>query len=96
MGDKADVAAMSAKMEQMEKEIGQLHDLLSAKGMNSRGTTDIYGRKFSVPVRSARAPAPLLQQPRARPGSGGAASPNSPRPRAPVRRSTRSTRRLRS
>jgi nitrate/nitrite transporter NarK len=50
MGDKADVTAMSAKMEQMEKEIGQLHDLLSAKGMNSRGTTDIYGRKFSVPV----------------------------------------------
>jgi len=37
-------------MEEMEKEIKMLHDCLQQKGINSRGTTDIYGRKFSVPV----------------------------------------------
>jgi len=41
---------MMSKIDLLEKEIGSLHDSLELMGKNSRGTCDIYGRKFSVPV----------------------------------------------
>jgi len=43
-------ADMVAKMDEMEKEIKLLHDVMQARGVNSRGTCDIYGRKFTLPV----------------------------------------------
>ena len=38
------------KIEEMQKMIDGLNDSLERMGKNSRGTTDIYGRPFSVPV----------------------------------------------
>ena len=42
-----------SKMDELEKEIDMLHTALQKKGINSRGTTDIFGREFTVPVRLA-------------------------------------------
>jgi len=39
-------------VDELEKEVERLHGMCESKGMNSRGTTDIFGRKFSVPVNS--------------------------------------------
>ena len=63
MGDKND--AVLAKIEMLEKEVNNLHRCLEKKGVNSKGTKDLFGREFSVPVRprpattsSARSAAP--------------------------------------
>jgi len=37
-------------MEEMEKEINALHAVLEARGINSKRTTDIFGREFELPV----------------------------------------------
>lgn len=50
---------MMSKIDLLEKEIGSLHDSLELMGKNSRGTCDIYGRKFSVPVCPHRSAVPL-------------------------------------
>merc|ERR1711998_610304 len=39
-----------AEIEAMKAEIDKLHRVLEKKGINSKGTTDAYGREFSVPV----------------------------------------------
>jgi NNP family nitrate/nitrite transporter-like MFS transporter len=41
---------MESKIAELEKEIDSLHTQFEMMGKNSRGTTDIYGRKFAVPV----------------------------------------------
>ena len=51
-------ADMVAKMDEMEKEIKLLHDVMQARGVNSRGTCDIYGRKFTLPVSATQGPPP--------------------------------------
>ena len=58
MTDKENVAlaAINAKIDALEQEVGNLHDALSKKGVNSRGTTDIFGRIFTMPVRRGRRP----------------------------------------
>jgi len=38
------------RLSKMEEEIDKLHEALDSMAVNSRGTTDIFGRKFSVPV----------------------------------------------
>jgi len=43
----AKIAELEAKL---DKEINQLHEALESKGVNSRGVTDVFGRRFSVPV----------------------------------------------
>jgi len=43
---------MPLSMEQMEQEITALHEVLEARGINSRKTQDIFGREFEVPVNS--------------------------------------------
>jgi nitrate/nitrite transporter NarK len=43
---------MPLSMEQMEQEISALHEVLEARGINSRKTQDIFGREFEVPVNS--------------------------------------------
>ena len=47
---------MESKIAELEKEIDSLHTQFEMMGKNSRGTTDIYGRKFAVPVRAALPP----------------------------------------
>jgi len=42
--------ASDDKLAMMEKEINALHACLEKRGINSRGTTDIFGRPFSLPV----------------------------------------------
>jgi len=37
-------------IDKMEEEISTLHDQLQRMGKNSKGTTDIFGRRFPVPV----------------------------------------------
>ena len=50
------------KIAQLEKEISNLHETLTRKAVNSRNTTDVFGRTFVLPVdeehkaSSARAP----------------------------------------
>ena len=34
----------------LEENVNKLHDALEKKGVNSRGTKDIFGRVFSMPV----------------------------------------------
>mmetsp|Transcript_22582 Transcript_22582/g.66302 ORF Transcript_22582/g.66302 Transcript_22582/m.66302 type:complete len:636 (+) Transcript_22582:84-1991(+) len=41
---------MPATLESIEAEIATLHETLESQGLNSRGVTDIFGRKFSLPV----------------------------------------------
>ena len=35
---------------EMQTDIGNLHDQLERMGKNSKNTTDIFGRRFPVPV----------------------------------------------
>ena len=42
----------SNSLDSIRKEIDRLHDALEHKGINTRGTTDVYGRPFVLPVRS--------------------------------------------
>jgi len=44
------MATADSKIEALEKEITSLHASLEARGINSTGVTDIYGRVFPVPV----------------------------------------------
>mmetsp|Transcript_18672 Transcript_18672/g.61077 ORF Transcript_18672/g.61077 Transcript_18672/m.61077 type:complete len:633 (+) Transcript_18672:79-1977(+) len=46
------MANMDVKIEALEREIASLHKSLEARGVNSTGVTDIYGRRFPVPVDS--------------------------------------------
>jgi NNP family nitrate/nitrite transporter-like MFS transporter len=46
------MASMNGKIETLEREIAALHKSLEARGVNSTGVTDIYGRRFPVPVDS--------------------------------------------
>jgi len=41
---------LAAEIDELKKEVSLLHAALQKKGMNSKGTTDIFGREFSVPV----------------------------------------------
>jgi len=41
---------MDDKVSMLEQEISKLHDELEKRGINSRGTTDIFGRPFELPV----------------------------------------------
>jgi len=45
-----DATAVKEKIEEMEKMIAGLNDSLERMGKNSRGTTDVFGRRYSVPV----------------------------------------------
>ena len=38
------------KIAQLEKEISNLHETLTRKAVNSRNTTDVFGRTFVLPV----------------------------------------------
>jgi hypothetical protein len=38
-------------VESLEENVDKLHSALEKKGVNSRGTKDIFGRVFSMPVR---------------------------------------------
>ena len=42
---------LAAEIDELKKEVSLLHAALQKKGMNSKGTTDIFGREFTVPVR---------------------------------------------
>ena len=42
---------LATEIDELKKEVSLLHAALQKKGMNSKGTTDIFGREFSVPVR---------------------------------------------
>tara|TARA_B100000767_G_C19690411_1_gene503754 strand:- start:244 stop:828 length:585 start_codon:yes stop_codon:yes gene_type:complete len=48
-------------VEALEENVNKLHDALEKKGVNSRGTKDIFGRVFSMPVR-VTAPAAMAAQ----------------------------------
>ena len=37
-------------IEQLESEVEQLHNFCETNGFNSRGTADVMGRPFDVPV----------------------------------------------
>ena len=37
-------------VEALEENVNKLHDALEKQGVNSRGTKDIFGRVFSMPV----------------------------------------------
>ena len=39
-----------AQLGKAEEEVDALHAQLEARGVNSRGTQDVFGRKFAVPV----------------------------------------------
>ena len=39
-------------VESLEENVNKLHDALEKKGVNSRGTKDIFGRVFSMPVQT--------------------------------------------
>merc|ERR1719353_1466864 len=42
--------AMQSTIESLEDNVTKLHEALEKKGVNSRGTKDIFGRVFSMPV----------------------------------------------
>ena len=45
------LSAKYAELEQkLETDVNALHSALEKQGVNSRGTTDIFGREFEVPV----------------------------------------------
>ena len=44
--------SMQNTIESLEDNVTKLHEALEKKGVNSRGTKDIFGRVFSMPVRS--------------------------------------------
>ena len=44
--------AMQSTIQSLEDNVTKLHEALEKKGVNSRGTKDIFGRVFSMPVRS--------------------------------------------
>jgi NNP family nitrate/nitrite transporter-like MFS transporter len=44
------IKALEKRMDVVSHEVDRLHSTLEARGVNSRGTTDIFGRKFMVPV----------------------------------------------
>ena len=44
------VEELQAQAQSTKNEIASLHHVFEKKGVNSKGTTDIFGRRFSVPV----------------------------------------------
>ena len=44
------VIELQKKLKQNDAEIAALHECFERKGVNSRGTADLFGRPFSVPV----------------------------------------------
>ncbi len=42
---------LALEIDELKKEVSLLHAALQKRGMNSKGTTDIFGREFAVPVR---------------------------------------------
>ena len=44
------VNMLATTVESLEENVNKLHDALEKKGVNSRGTTDIFGRVFAMPV----------------------------------------------
>ena len=54
--------AMQSTIQSLEDNVSKLHEALEKKGVNSRGTKDIFGRVFSMPVRRSLQPNPLLLQ----------------------------------
>ena len=44
------VIELRKKLKQTDAEIAALHECFERKGVNSRGTADLFGRPFSVPV----------------------------------------------
>ena len=42
--------AMQSTIQSLEDNVTKLHEALEKKGVNSRGTKDIFGRVFSMPV----------------------------------------------
>ena len=49
-GDKKTIARLERQIEATNKQIAALHECFERRGVNSRGTADIFGRRFSVPV----------------------------------------------
>ena len=43
-------------IEDLEREVNELHAVLQERGINTVGTSDIFGRKFDLPVSSAPPP----------------------------------------
>ena len=43
---------LESTIESLEDNVNKLHNALEKKGVNSRGEKDIFGRVFSMPVRS--------------------------------------------
>ena len=43
---------LESTLESLEDNVNKLHTALEKKGVNSRGEKDIFGRVFSMPVRS--------------------------------------------
>jgi len=41
---------LAAKVEALESEVASLHSTLASQGLNSKHTTDLFGREFAVPV----------------------------------------------
>jgi len=44
------MSAQTATVEQLEEQIDILHAIMEKRGINSRGTVDLFGRPFAVPV----------------------------------------------
>jgi hypothetical protein len=44
------VEDLQAQAQASKAEIASLHESFERKGVNSKGTTDIFGRRFAVPV----------------------------------------------
>ena len=43
---------LESTIESLEENVNKLHSALEKQGVNSRGEKDIFGRVFSMPVRS--------------------------------------------
>ena len=50
MSEKMTQDDLIQSVQELEKQVNKLHTALEKKGVNSRGTSDIFGREFSVPV----------------------------------------------
>ena len=44
------IEEISQTVQDLETQVNKLHAALEKKGVNSRGTCDIFGREFAVPV----------------------------------------------
>jgi NNP family nitrate/nitrite transporter-like MFS transporter len=50
MSEKMTQDDLVQSVKELEKQVNKLHTALEKKGVNSRGTSDIFGREFAVPV----------------------------------------------